>query len=158
VLKRRNSPRGAGFGRPPHDSQFKPGKSGNPKGRPKGSKNISTALQKELQTRIPITENGDRKTVTKEHAMIKQMVNRALGGDPKLIAVLLKALSAEEGKTDTSTAKEIFDSPDDKLVMADIVRRIRQMDPPAEDTPSAPAGPEAPLSPTSSTDEKENQT
>lgn len=37
-----------GYGRPPTHTRFQPGKSGNPNGRPKGSKNTKTILMEEL--------------------------------------------------------------------------------------------------------------
>ena len=47
-----------GFGKPPKNSRFKPGQSGNPKGRPKGAKGLRTELKEELSERISVTEGG----------------------------------------------------------------------------------------------------
>ena len=38
----------AGYGKPPRHSRFKKGQSGNPKGRPRGSRNFSTDLKATL--------------------------------------------------------------------------------------------------------------
>lgn len=43
---------------PKKDTRFKPGKSGNPKGRPKGSKNRATLLEEVVNVRIQVSENG----------------------------------------------------------------------------------------------------
>ena len=48
-----------GHGRPPVHSRFKPGQSGNPKGRPKGTRNVRTVVEQALTKRITIRE-GDR--------------------------------------------------------------------------------------------------
>ena len=47
-----------GYGKPPVHSQFQPGKSGNPKGRPTSTKNLKTDLAQELAERVQVTENG----------------------------------------------------------------------------------------------------
>ena len=75
--------------KPPKHSQFKPGISGNPKGRPQGSVNFMTQLAAELKSTIKIQEAGKTKTVTKQKAMIKQFVGKALKGDDKSFGKLI---------------------------------------------------------------------
>ena len=50
-----------GYGRPPRPTRFQPSRSGNPKGRPKGSKNFSTLFSEELAQPVTLTENGKRR-------------------------------------------------------------------------------------------------
>lgn len=73
-----NNSESVGYGKPPKHSQFSKGKSGNKKGRPKSSKNIGSVFRNELSERIPITENGKHRTITKLEATIKQVVNKAI--------------------------------------------------------------------------------
>ncbi len=63
---------------PPKHSQFKKGVSGNPRGRPKGALGLKTLLAAELKSSIKIQEGGKTKTVTKQQAMVKQLVGKAL--------------------------------------------------------------------------------
>ncbi|MEM7006904.1 MAG: DUF5681 domain-containing protein [Pseudomonadota bacterium] len=45
-----------GYGKPPKDTRFKPGQSGNPKGRPKGSKNKRPGLHEERMKDLILDE------------------------------------------------------------------------------------------------------
>lgn len=79
-----------GYGRPPQHSQFKTGQSGNPRGRPKGSKNLQTLLREELDQKVQVTENGRQKMMTKRRIAVRQQVDKAVKGDQKAFAVLVK--------------------------------------------------------------------
>ena len=81
-----------GYRKPPASSQFKKGASGNPKGRPKGSRNFLALLEKELSQRIVVSENGKKKSLTRLQAMVKRMVAGALQGDQKQLLVLVEIL------------------------------------------------------------------
>jgi hypothetical protein len=58
-----------GYGKPPRHSRFKKGRSGNPHGRPQGSRNMSTLLDRALNEQVVVSENGKRKTITKRDAV-----------------------------------------------------------------------------------------
>jgi hypothetical protein len=79
-----NSP--VGYGRPPVNRQFKPGQSGNPKGRPKGRKNFKTIFVDVLTSKITVRgKNGPRK-LSKLEAMVEVQVNEALSGNSNAFA------------------------------------------------------------------------
>ena len=88
-----------GYGKPPATSRFKKGKSGNPKGRPKGSRNFASDLKVVLNTMVKVTEDGEQKTVTSQLAIMMQLRAQALNGNPKAmdkIITLAKELGVEE--------------------------------------------------------------
>lgn len=70
-----------GYGKPPQHTRFRKGKSGNSKGRPRGSKNMTALLGEALGERVVINEGGRRRTATKYQVIVKQIVNRAAQGD-----------------------------------------------------------------------------
>src|SRR5260370_26442380 len=78
-----------GFGKPPRHTRFRKGHSGNPKGRPRGSRNASTLLDEALKERVVVSENGRRRKVTKLEAILTQLVNKAAQGDHRATQLLL---------------------------------------------------------------------
>jgi hypothetical protein len=94
-----------GHKRPPKHSQFKPGQSGNPRGRPRGAKDHSKLLNRALDETLPITENGRKGKVTKRVAMYKQLANRAAQGDLRAIQIILRALNTLEERPDWEPAQ-----------------------------------------------------
>ena len=112
-----------GYRRPPASGRFKPGTSGNPKGRPKGARNFVTLLQQELQQTITVNENGKKKKITRQQAMVKRVVTNALNGDARAILLLIDILK-RTGQFDAQAAEDLL--PDDYEAILDSYVRRRQ--------------------------------
>jgi hypothetical protein len=78
-----------GYGRPPRHTRFQKGRSGNPSGRPKGSRNVATLLKQQLNERVEVREKGRLRKITKLEAIVTQLVNKAATGDQRAIELLL---------------------------------------------------------------------
>jgi Family of unknown function (DUF5681) len=125
-----------GYGKPPKKSRFAKGRSGNPKGRPKGSRSLAAILAQAGYDRVTVTSNGQTKTLSRIEAMAIQMANKAAAGDPKAVHLFLYWL------TKTSDAEAAIhpgsESPDenDAKMMAQLLKRLRQTNgvPPVPDT------------------------
>jgi hypothetical protein len=115
-----------GYGKPPKHTQFVKGQSGNPKGRPKGSRNFATVIQDELKKRVAVTEDGKRKKITKREAVAKQLVNKAAAGDHRAIPILLNETRPHETDAASVATRSEAMSPEDQAVMESIMRRIRE--------------------------------
>lgn len=84
-----------GYKSPPIATRFQSGQSGNPKGRPRGSLNISTIVEKEGNTKVAVKEGDKKIRLSKREVIIKSVFNRAMAGDKdavKLCIELLKEL------------------------------------------------------------------
>jgi Family of unknown function (DUF5681) len=109
-----------GYGKPPKSGQFKRGRSGNPKGRPKGSQKLATDLAAELSEQIPVREDGKSRRVSKQRALIKSLMAKALQGDVRANAAVLALY-----------ARVITDLPDgeDRFVEENELQILRQFAP-----------------------------
>ena len=70
-----------GYGKPPMHSQFQKGKSGNPKGRPKGSPNLGSLLQATFDHKLTTTVNGKLTKMPLIQALITKLVAMAMNGN-----------------------------------------------------------------------------
>jgi hypothetical protein len=118
-----------GYCKPPRQTQFAKGRSGNPEGRPKGSQNLATILNKAGRQRVRVTENGRTRYITKLEASTLQLVNKAVSGDLKAIKELLSyCLQLLPGELNALTASVPHES--DVAVIANIRARILESEEP----------------------------
>jgi uncharacterized protein DUF5681 len=78
-----------GRGKPPRSSQFKPGQSGNPGGRKKGSRNFRTIVLEVLDSEIELTEGGRTRRVPMIEALMLRQVQEGLRGHLRAIDSLI---------------------------------------------------------------------
>jgi hypothetical protein len=128
-----------GYRRPPTESQFKKGVSGNPKGRPKGSSNFKTLLEKELAQKIVVTENGRRKSLTRLQAVVKRLVAGGLQGDQKQLLALVEVLR-RMGSVGPAEPEALL--PDNYEAFLDAYVNARAVHASADSPPPAPNGDE----------------
>jgi hypothetical protein len=111
-----------GYRWPPLTTRFRAGQSGNPRGRPRGARNLSTVVAAALSERVAINENGRRRRITKLEAAIKQLVNRAASGEARATQLLLALVQANEARPAQHDANRLADA--DSIVMAELTRRL----------------------------------
>ena len=114
-----------GYGKPPKATQFKKGQSGNPKGRPKGRRNMATVLEKALREQVVINENGRRKAISKLEAVFKQLVNKAVSGDLRALHQLTPLMrSAEERSSEAADPTPAAMAEADQKVLQNLLNRF----------------------------------
>ena len=112
-----------GYKKPPKHTQFQPGQSGNPNGRPKGTKNLSTDLDEELNQKILVTEGGQQREVTKQRAMIKTLFAKAMQGNTQAAKALITLIiGLEQTRSDKHLPDQL--SVEDQSILDAFIERI----------------------------------
>jgi hypothetical protein len=116
-----------GFGKPPQGTQFRKGRSGNPKGRPKGKPNLATVIRRALDAKVMIDENGQQRVVTKLEACIIQLINKARTGDPRSCYLVTQLARASEDSEQQVSKERRFEEAD-RRVLEGILERFAGTD------------------------------
>jgi hypothetical protein len=127
-----------GYGKPPKEMQFVRGKSGNPKGRPKGSRNLATSFMEIGREQITVTEGGRTRTMTKAEAVVHQLTNKAASGDPRARREYFQVHKMLQPPESTEeVAPDLSDR--DKAVMKNFFGRLDRMGQKKSDESSTPS-------------------
>lgn len=125
-----SSDESVGYGRPPTANRFKAGQSGNPRGRPKGSRNVATLVDEELSRKIDVTVDGHRQRVSKSKVVARRLVDRALKGDLRSITTVMGIQNGPAGRgggragDQAATPREVTQAQDEAILKA-YVDRLR---------------------------------
>ena len=134
-------PYAVGYGRPPLHSRFKPGQSGNPKGRAKGSRNLRTILKHVSNEQIQIREGDRTRRMSRMEALVRTTYTRAFKGDPKALASLI-LLWRQSGLTESDeTTTELLQGSEYAAIIADFLARQRVKHAPSDDVVDVVAPP-----------------
>src|SRR5262245_50588722 len=110
-----------GRGKPPAQTQFKPGQSGNPKGRPKGVRNFKTDVQATLNTPVKVSRDGKRQKLSTQEAMLLRLREKALSGDARALDRLITLAQAYNNE-ELVTAASLY--ADDAMVLEVFKARV----------------------------------
>ena len=119
-----------GRGNPPKHAQFKKGVSGNKKGRPKGSKNLSTLLMAAARDQVTATIDGKPRKISKLQATVMQLATKAAGGDRASIDKLLDWVDDIETRAAAAKPAEFPFSEADLEVLRTVHARMKLCIPP----------------------------
>lgn len=110
-----------GYRRPPKAHRFQKGRSGNPRGREPGRRDVKTDVLSALGQRVAVTENGKRRTVSMQTVIIRRMVADAARGDAKARDQLLRLI----GSIELASAVGASDDQPHDIEDAKILERFR---------------------------------
>ena len=130
-----------GYKNPPKEHQFKKGKSGNPKGRPRKKKQSSfdpgldliASVHREFGKTISVQENGQHRKITKLDAFSAQLVAQSVNGKPSQQKMLLSLLTLHKHEETEQRTLEQLQSYDEDL-LNDLYDQLNSMN---DDTPGA---------------------
>ncbi len=126
-----------GYRKPPKHTRFKPGQSGNPRGRPKGTNNLKTDLMEELGEKIVVREGDQSRRISKQRAVVKTLVTRTLKGDARaatlLTSMMMRLLETGEGAP--AVVEPLLD--DERDILGGFEERVKRG---VERQTAAPAG------------------
>jgi hypothetical protein len=104
-----------GYRRPPKATRFPAGTSGNPKGRPKGSRTVGAVLQDIIRQKVAVTENGKTRRIPTIEVMFRRLANDAMRSDPRAMKLLL------------SLVDRYADSPETALKLGEMLAEDREI-------------------------------
>ena len=115
-----------GPGKPPRHTRFKPGQSGNPNGRPKGSKNFATILQQQLTKMVTITVDGKPKRMAVQEVIARRLATDSMKGTTRAMELLIRLTSAkaDEGGGNDAARETVLP---DKDALQRIQKRITKL-------------------------------
>ena len=111
---------------PPKHTQFRKGMTGNPKGRPKGSKNLSTYLMEAARDQVSATVDGRTRKISKIQATAMQLATKAAGGDQAAIGKFLDWMDEIETRAAAVKPSQFPLSAPDIEVLRAAYERMKQ--------------------------------
>jgi len=105
-----------GFGKPPESKQFKKGESGNPKGRPKGTRNFNTDLEEILAGKVTVIENGKPKKVTSQRAALMRLREITFGGNLRAIDRFISLAQQSAADKEAAGSERVLSAAEEDIL------------------------------------------
>jgi hypothetical protein len=124
-----------GYGRPPKETRFRPGQSGNPTGARKGRKTIGARLQELMNSKVTVTEQGRSRRISRLDVMLRQLANDAMRGDQRAVKLLMDFLHRYGAEAEGAVRSEEITS-EDLEILSDYLRKTGSSDSDSNDSPN----------------------
>lgn len=112
-----------GYGKPPVHTRFKKGQSGNPSGARRPRQSPGQLFDQLLQETVVVTEQGQRRRMTKLQLVMSQLINKAAGGDPKSLKIFLDVMGRYPPEAPTVRLDR-----DDEKFLQEFLAAAKQLD------------------------------
>ena len=107
-----------GYGRPPQATQFKPGQSGNPRGRPKGSRSVGSVLNELMTQKISVTEQGRPRRRSAMYLILRRVMQAALQVDANALKLLFSLHNQHADPSETAQSMQQLVEQDREILAA----------------------------------------
>jgi hypothetical protein len=97
----RKRPYDVGYGRPPRHSRFKPGQSGNPRGRPRRSGNMKSVVKRVMKEKVAVRQGESTRSVPMGQAILLAQATKAVKGDSPAAKTVLGHWAAADWQDET---------------------------------------------------------
>ena len=116
-------------GNPPEHTRFRKGTSGNPKGRPRGSKNLSTYIMEAARDQVTATVDGKSRKISKIQATTMQLATKAASGNQAAMGEFLDWVDEIESRAAAARPTQFPLSAADIEVLKAIYERMKLCNP-----------------------------
>jgi hypothetical protein len=116
-----------GYGKPPKSGQFAKGRSGNPKGRAKGTRNFTTVVGEVMREKVMITKRGKRRSITAMEAVLQRLMMSALQGDAKATAMVVN-LALQMSRDAAGSGQPVPTAAQDAQIVQRALERLSRKD------------------------------
>lgn len=116
-----------GYRKPPKTTQFKKGESGNPRGRPKGSRNVGAVLRDVIDQKIQITENGKIRHLPALEVMLRRAFNDAMRSGPGAQKFFFSLIDRYADLNETAVVPDIDEVlAEDRAILARYLEKVSE--------------------------------
>jgi hypothetical protein len=118
-----------GYKKPPQHSRFKPGRSGNPRGRQKGVRNFGSDVKRTLEVPVRLSERGRARRVSTQEAALLRLREKALMGDARSIVQILELAKIFNNSTAVESAGDEALAAEDQAILHAYAEDVRSRPP-----------------------------
>lgn len=115
-----------GYAKPPSHSRFKPGQSGNPRGRPKSAKGMKTIIREMLTEKVAVRTPKGVQRMTKMQALLAKTLELAFAGNLRAQQILIQHYqhSVVEAEMPTTSVAASTEPDDHDLAILEEMRAL----------------------------------